>query len=356
MAKKIEPKKHNNKFITVKGARENNLKSVDVVIPKNKLVIMTGPSGSGKTSLAFDTIYNEGKRRYVESLSAYARQFLGGSEKPDVDSIDGLAPAISIDQKTTNNNPRSTVGTVTEINDYMRLLFARIGVPYCPVHHEIISTKTAKDITTEIIENSKNESIQVLATIVELKKGTHVKLLDELATEGYVKVIINEKLVDLSDEIILEKNKKHTISVIVDRLKVVTTSRTRILDAIEKGLKLGDGIVTVKFKDHEQNYSQNFSCSKCDFTVPKLEPRLFSFNAPLGACPDCEGLGELKEPDIDLLVPDKNLSINEGAIVTSGFSEDSWYSLQLKGCLKAHKISLDKPFNDYTKVELEIIK
>ena len=264
--------------IIIKGARENNLKNIDINIPKDQLVVITGPSGSGKSTLAFDTIYAEGKRRYIESLSSYARQFLGGSEKPDVDSIDGLSPAISIDQKTGSNNPRSTVGTITEIADYLRLLFARIGTPYCPKHNIEIKAKSAEAIKADILNTYLGEKVEILAHSLEKEKGTHQKFLEQLLKDGYIRVYIDNQLYDLSEEIEnikLAKNKKHDIFPVIDRFKLKQEDSSRLLNSIEEALKLGNGQLLIKHNDKYQLVSSNYSCPKCDFTVPKLEPRLF---------------------------------------------------------------------------------
>ena len=301
------------KYIKIKGARENNLKNIDIDIPKNQLVIMTGVSGSGKTSLAFDTIYAEGQRRYMESLSAYARQFLGNSEKPDVDQIEGLSPAIAIDQKTTSNNPRSTVGTVTEIYDYLRLLYARIGVPYCPKHNEPITGNTIKEMVDRIMELPDKTRCTILSPILEGKKGTHKDLIEKLMKEGYVRARIDGEIVYLEEIDSLEKNKKHTIDVVVDRI-VKSDDRSRFYDSLETALKLSDGLAICMTKEDEILFSSNYACKVCGFSVPKLEPKLFSFNAPFGACPACKGLGFTQQVDIDLLIPDPSKSINQGGI------------------------------------------
>ncbi len=344
--------------IIIKGARENNLKNIDLEIPKNKLVVITGPSGSGKSTLAFDTIYSEGKRRYVESLSSYARQFLGGSEKPEVDSIEGLSPAISIDQKSGSNNPRSTVGTITEIYDYLRLLYARIGTPYCPTHGLEIKAQTPKSISDQIKEQRDGEKAQIIARVVNKEKGTHQKLLESLLKDGYNRVIVNEEKIDLLDDIDsinLNKNKKHIIDVIIDRLVIKKENSARLLTAIENALLLGHHQVYVKYTNGEEMYSSAFACPKGDFTLPELEPRLFSFNSPIGACDACGGLGELKQPSIDLIIPNQSLSISEGAIVANGFSVDSYFYSQLEAvCLDA-KIPLDKPVEELTAKQKDII-
>ena len=304
----------NKDWIVIKGARENNLKHIDVNVPRDKFVIMTGVSGSGKTSLAFDTIYAEGQRRYVESLSAYARQFLGNSEKPEVDSIEGLSPAISIDQKTTSNNPRSTVGTVTEIYDYLRLLYARIGVPYCPTHHEPITSQTVKQMIDRIMELPDRTRMVILAPIVKGKKGTHKDLLATLTREGYVRVRIDGEVRILEEVEALEKNKKHDIDVVVDRI-VKSDDRSRLHDSLESALKLSDGLAIVAYGEEEILFSSNYACKYCGFSIPKLEPKLFSFNAPFGACPECKGLGFTQKVDIDYLIPDRSKSIAQGGIV-----------------------------------------
>ncbi len=347
-----------NDKIIIKGARENNLKNIDIDIPKNKLVVITGPSGSGKSTLAFDTIYAEGRRRYVESLSSYARQFLGGSEKPDVDSIDGLSPAISIDQKTGSNNPRSTVGTITEVQDYLRLLYARIGRPICPTHGIEIKSQSPKEIADKIYKQYKDKRIQLIATTVNAEKGTHVKTLEYLLKEGYTRIIINGENYNLLDEIEnikLEKNKKHTIEVVVDRVVPKSDDKPRILLSVERALEMGHGKVSVDHEGSQEIFSQNHACPHCGFTVPDLEPRLFSFNSPIGACTHCSGLGELKEPDLNLICPDQSLSLNEGAITANGFRPDTYYFSQLKAACAHHKIDMDKPVNKLTKKEIDII-
>lgn len=333
--------------IAVRGARVNNLKNVNIDIPKNQLVIMTGLSGSGKTSLAFDTIYAEGQRRYVESLNSYARQFLGGMEKPDVDSIEGLSPAIAIDQKTTSNNPRSTVGTVTEIYDYLRLLYARVGHAYCPHHGIKIEAQTLKQMGDIVDTYDDGDKLQILARMAMNQKGTHKDLFDKLRKEGYVRVKVDGNMYTLDEDITLEKNKKHTIDVIVDRIKKKEGYRTRLIESLETALKLTDGeaIVENLTQGTEKLFSSNYACPICGFSVPKLEPRLFSFNNPLGACPDCKGLGIKEEVDLDLLVPDWNLSINEGGIryfkTAVGTDRIEWQRF-LKLCEYYH-IDLDKP-------------
>ena len=345
--------------IIIKGARVNNLKNIDLKIPRGKLVIMTGLSGSGKTSLAFDTIYAEGQRRYVESLSSYARQFLGGVEKPDVDRIDGLSPAIAIDQKTTSNNPRSTVGTVTEIYDYLRLLYARVGVAYCPEHHIPIQSQTIKQMCDAIDEYEEGTRLQILAPIIKNKKGTHKDLFASLQKDGYVRVRVDGEVHLLEEELTLDKNKRHTIEVVVDRIIKRDDYRSRLADSLEASCKLADGEVVVQnlTTQEEQLFSQNHACRICGFSVPKLEPRLFSFNSPLGACPTCNGLGITNEVDIDLLIPDMNLSINQGGIrffkTSVGTDRIEWQRF-LKLC-EAYHIDLDKPLKDFTKKEMQVI-
>lgn len=341
--------------IIVKGARENNLKNINIEIPKNKLVVMTGVSGSGKSSLAFDTIYAEGERRYVESLSAYARQFLGGESKPDVDSIEGLSPSISIDQKTTNNNPRSTVGTVTEIYDYLRLLFARIGVPYCPNHHEPIKSQSIEEMTNRIMEYEEGTKLEVLSPVVHGEKGTHADLFDKLRKDGFTRVRVNGETQDLSGEIKLEKNKKDNIEVIVDRIVLKSTERSRLFEAIELSTKMAEGKVLINIiGDKEILMSENYACPKCDFSLPELEPRIFSFNAPYGACPTCKGLGITKHISLDLIIPDKNLSILDGGIKTMTI-DDNIETNRLITIAKKKKIDLTKPIKDLDKEVLDLI-
>ena len=342
--------------IIVKGARENNLKNVSIELPKNKLIVMTGVSGSGKSSLAFDTIYAEGQRRYVESLSAYARQFLGGTEKPDVDSIEGLSPAISIDQKTTSKNPRSTVGTVTEIYDYLRLLFARVGVPYCPNHNIPITSQSIEEMTNKILEHEEGTRLVIMAPVVHGEKGTHKDLLDDLRKQGFVRVRVNGEMHDLTEEITLEKNKKSNIEVIVDRIILKDGIRSRLFESLEVATKLSKGKVVVDFLGSgEVVYSEDFACPYCDFSLPELEPRLFSFNAPYGACPECKGLGIKLKIDPDLVIPDKNKSLKDGAIVTLGDDTDNIYFKKLECLCKHYKISLTKPFKKLTEREKDLI-
>ena len=342
--------------IIVKGARENNLKNVSIELPKDKLIVMTGVSGSGKSSLAFDTIYAEGQRRYVESLSAYARQFLGGTEKPDVDSIEGLSPAISIDQKTTSKNPRSTVGTVTEIYDYLRLLFARVGVPYCPNHNIPITSQSIEEMTNKILEREEGTRLVIMAPVVHGEKGTHKDLLDDLRKQGFVRVRVNGEMHDLTEEITLEKNKKSNIEVIVDRIVLKDGIRSRLFESLEVATKLSKGKVVVDFLGSaEVVYSEDFACPYCDFSLPELEPRLFSFNAPYGACPECKGLGIKLKIDPDLVIPDKNKSLKDGAIVTLGDDTDNIYFKKLECLCKHYKISLTKAFKKLTEREKDLI-
>lgn len=341
--------------IIVKGARENNLKNISIELPKNKLIVMTGVSGSGKSSLAFDTIYAEGQRRYVESLSAYARQFLGGESKPDVDSIEGLSPSISIDQKTTNNNPRSTVGTVTEIYDYLRLLFARIGIPYCPNHHEPITSQSVEEMTNKVMEYQSGTKLEVLSPVVHGEKGTHKDLFDKLRKDGFTRVRVNGEVQDLSGEIALEKNKKDNIDVVVDRIVLKPEERSRLFEAIETSTKLANGKVVINIiGDKEILMSENYACPKCDFSLPELEPRIFSFNAPYGACPMCKGLGITKHISLDLLMPDKNLSILDGGIKTITI-DDNIETNRLFTLSRYLDIDLTSPLKDLTKEKLDII-
>ena len=344
--------------IIIKGARENNLKNVDIELPKNKLIVMTGLSGSGKSSLAFDTIYAEGQRRYVESLSAYARQFLGNSEKPDVDSIEGLSPAISIDQKTTSNNPRSTVGTVTEIYDYLRLLFSRVGVPYCPEHNIPISSQSVEEMTNKILEYPIGTKLVILSPVVHGEKGTHKDLLVNLRKDGYVRVRINDEMYDLSEDITLDKNIKDRIEVVIDRIVIKEDSRTRLFEAIEQATKLSKGKVVIQILGEEEKeivFSEQFACPHCEFSLPELEPRIFSFNAPYGACHDCKGLGVNLQIDPDLVIPDQSLSINEGCIKTLSDDQDGIYYKELEVTCNKYKIDMDKPFSKLTKKEKDIV-
>ena len=347
-------------YIQVKGARENNLKNINVDIPKNKFVVITGLSGSGKSSLAFDTIYAEGRRRYLESLSSYARQFLGGNEKPDVDKIEGLSPAIAINQKSTSHNPRSTVGTITEIYDYLRVLYARIGEPYCPNGHGKIETLTTKQIIDKIFELFKqDDKIQILSPIIKKQKGTFKNELEKFRKDGFLRVRIDNNVYSLDEEINLEKNLFHNIDIIVDRVigNFDHDTKLRITQSIETALKYGNNNVTVLINDKEYTYSIKHSCSKCNFTIPELEPRLFSFNSPIGACPYCKGLGFTYEPDELKMVPDPELSINEGGLVyfKNTVNTDTIDWLRFDQLLKHYKIDKNKPLKDMSRKEMDII-
>ena len=342
--------------IVVKGARENNLKNIDIELPKNSLIVMTGVSGSGKSSLAFDTIYKEGERRYIDSLSSYARQFLGSGDKPDVDSIEGLSPAISIDQKTTNKNPRSTVGTVTEIYDYLRLLFARIGTPYCPIHKKPISSQSIEEMTNQILKLDIGTKIRVMSPIVHGEKGTQKDLLASLLKDGYIRARIDGVDYELTEEINLEKNKKHNIDVIVDRLIIKEDIRSRLYESIETSSKLSNGKVVIDvIGSDEVIMSEKYACPDCDFSLPELEPRMFSFNAPYGACPDCKGLGIKQKIDIDLVIPDKDKSINNGGIVVLNLEEGNIISTQINTVAKHYDIDLDMPIKKIPKEKLDIL-
>ena len=347
-------------FIRIRGANENNLKNLSVDIPRDKFVVLTGLSGSGKSSLAFDTIYAEGQRRYMESLSSYARQFLGQMEKPDVESIEGLPPAISIDQKSTNRNPRSTVGTVTEIYDYFRLLYARVGIPHCPKCGKVIARQTVDQMVDQIMELPERTKIQLLAPVVRGRKGTHVKLLDQARRSGYVRAEIDGSVYELSETITLDKNIKHTISIIVDRLIVKTGIEKRLTDSLETVLNLADGLAVVDTMDgNYMNFSQSFSCADCGISIDEIEPRSFSFNNPFGACPECLGLGYKMEFDPDLMIPDKSLSISEGAIVVMGWQsctdKNSFTNAILNALCREYGFDLDTPFQDYPKKIQDII-
>ena len=340
------------KFIRIRGANVNNLKNLSVDIPRDEFVVLTGVSGSGKSSLAFDTIYAEGQRRYMESLSSYARQFLGQMEKPDVESIEGLPPAISIDQKSTNRNPRSTVGTVTEIYDYFRLLYARIGIPHCPKCGKEIKKQTVDQMVDHIMSLPERTKLQLLAPVVRGRKGTHAKLLDQAKRSGYVRVLIDGNLYELSEEIKLDKNIKHNIEIVVDRLVVKSGIEKRLSDSIETVLDLADGLLMVDTMDGNViNFSQSFSCPDCQISIDEIEPRSFSFNNPFGACPDCFGLGYKMEFDIDLMIPDKSLSISEGAIAVMGWQsctdKGSFTRAILNALAEEYHFSLDIPFQDY---------
>lgn len=339
--------------IYIKGAKENNLKNIDLHIPKNKLIVMTGLSGSGKSSLAFDTIYKEGQRRYVESLSAYARQFLGNLEKPDVESIEGLSPAISIDQKTTSKNPRSTVGTVTEIYDYLRLLYARIGKPICPTHNIEISSQSIEQMTEKVLEIAEGRVV-ILAPLVKERKGTHQKVFEQLRKEGFVRVRINGKILDLDNDFNMEKNKRYTIQAVIDRLKMKDGVRSRLFESLETATNIGEGKVVVLINDEEHIFSEHYACPKCDFSIGDLQPRLFSFNAPYGSCPECHGLGYKRKIDPELLIPDKNISIINGAI--KGWQNTDTYTFaMLRQTAEFYNFDLDKKVKDMSQEHIDIV-
>lgn len=340
----------------IHGARAHNLKNIDVTIPRDKLVVVTGLSGSGKSSLAFDTLYAEGQRRYVESLSAYARQFLGQMDKPDVDSIDGLSPAISIDQKTTSKNPRSTVGTVTEINDYLRLLYARVGHPICPNDHVEITSQSVEQMVDEVLALPERSRIQVLSPIVHEKKGQHKKVFEKIQREGYVRVRVDGEVFDLSEVPVLEKNKKHSIEIVIDRLVVKEGIRSRLFDSFEAALRLSEGYAVVDIiGEKELLFSEHYSCPYCGFTVGELEPRLFSFNAPFGACPDCDGLGMKLEVDLDLVIPDPTKTLNEGVLVPWNPISSQYYPQMLEQACRSFSIDMDTPFQELPKEEQDLI-
>ena len=352
--------KNKKEWIKIRGAKEHNLKNIDVDIPRNELVVLTGLSGSGKSSLAFDTIYAEGQRRYMESLSSYARMFLGQMEKPDVEKIEGLSPAISIDQKSTNRNPRSTVGTVTEIYDYFRLLYARIGIPHCPNCGRPIARQTVDQMVDQILALPEGTKIQLLAPVVRGRKGEHAKVLERAKRSGYVRVRIDGNLYDLSEEIKLEKNIKHNIEIVVDRLVVKDGITARLTDSVENTLALAEGLLIVDVIGGEpMTFSQSFSCPDCGISVSEIEPRSFSFNNPFGACPDCFGLGYKMEFDVDLMIPDKELSINQGAIVVTGWQsctdKGSFTNAILQALCKSYNFSLDTPFEEYPESVKNII-
>ena len=341
--------------IVIKGARENNLKNVDIEIPKNSLVVMTGVSGSGKSSLAFDTIYAEGQRRYVESLSSYARQFLGGTSKPDVDSIDGLSPSISIDQKSTNNNPRSTVGTVTEIYDYFRLLFARIGVPYCPIHKEPIKSQSIEEMTNKILSYEEGTKLEIMAPVVRGEKGTQVSLFEDLRKKGYSRVRVNNEVRDLEEDIQLEKNKKSFIEVVVDRVVVREDERSRIFESIENAAHLANGLVLFNIIGAEEFImSENYACIHCNYSMPQLETRMFSFNSPFGACPECNGLGMKMKVSEDLLIPDKSKNIYEGAIKSTSADQNIMFT-EIETVADFYDIDLSLPIEKIERSKLDKI-
>lgn len=345
-----------NEHIVIKGARAHNLKNIDVTIPRDKFVVLTGLSGSGKSSLAFDTIYAEGQRRYVESLSAYARQFLGQMDKPDVDSIDGLSPAISIDQKTTSRNPRSTVGTVTEIYDYLRLLFARIGKPHCPEHGVEITSQTVEQMVDRILEYPERTRLQILAPIVSGRKGEHAKLLADIQKQGFVRVRVNGEIRDLAEKIELEKNKKHSIEVVVDRIVVKEDVAARLADSLETALKLSEGQVIVDVMDKEElMFNSNLACPICGFSIDELAPRMFSFNSPFGACPECDGLGAKMVVDPELLIPDRHKSIDDGAFEAWAGSTSNYYPQFLAAVCAHYGIRTDVPVEQLTDKQMQII-
>ncbi|MGV3311006.1 excinuclease ABC subunit UvrA [Streptococcus suis] len=342
--------------IVIHGARAHNLKNIDVTIPREKLVVVTGLSGSGKSSLAFDTLYAEGQRRYVESLSAYARQFLGNMDKPDVDSIEGLSPAISIDQKTTSRNPRSTVGTATEINDYLRLLYARVGVPYCINGHGAIAASSVEQIVDEVLELPERQRLQILAPIVRKKKGQHKTIFEKIQKDGYVRVRVNGDVYDVSEVPELSKSKAHNIEVVVDRIVIKEGIRSRLFDSIEAALRIADGYVIIDTMDEKELlFSEYYACPVCGFTVPELEPRLFSFNAPFGSCSDCDGLGMKLEVDMDLIVPDASKTLREGALAPWNPISSNYYPQMLEQAMNHFGVDMDKPFEELTEEEKNLI-
>ena len=342
--------------IVIHGARAHNLKNIDVEIPRDKLVVVTGLSGSGKSSLAFDTLYAEGQRRYVESLSAYARQFLGNMEKPDVDSIDGLSPAISIDQKTTSKNPRSTVGTTTEINDYLRLLYARVGTPYCINGHGAITASSVEQIVDQVLELPDRQRLQILAPIVRKKKGQHKNIIEKVQKDGYVRVRVDGEIFDVTEVPELSKSQQHTIEVVVDRIVIKDGIRSRLFDSVEAALRIADGYVVIDTMDeNELLFSEHYACPVCGFTVPELEPRLFSFNAPFGSCPDCDGLGIKLEVDLDLVVPDASKTLREGALAPWNPISSNYYPQMLEQAMIQFGIDMDKPFEDLSPEERHLV-
>ena len=342
--------------IVIHGARAHNLKNIDVEIPRDKLVVVTGLSGSGKSSLAFDTLYAEGQRRYVESLSAYARQFLGNMEKPDVDSIDGLSPAISIDQKTTSKNPRSTVGTTTEINDYLRLLYARVGTPYCINGHGAITASSVEQIVDQVLELPERQRLQILAPIVRKKKGQHKNIIEKVQKDGYVRVRVDGEIFDVTEVPELSKSQQHTIEVVVDRIVIKDGIRSRLFDSVEAALRIADGYVVIDTMDeNELLFSEHYACPVCGFTVPELEPRLFSFNAPFGSCPDCDGLGIKLEVDLDLVVPDSSKTLREGALAPWNPISSNYYPQMLEQAMIQFGIDMDKPFEDLSPEDRHLI-
>ncbi|EDT47753.1 excinuclease ABC subunit UvrA [Streptococcus infantarius] len=342
--------------LIIRGARAHNLKNVNVEIPRDKLVVVTGLSGSGKSSLAFDTIYAEGQRRYVESLSAYARMFLGNMEKPDVDSIEGLSPAISIDQKTTSKNPRSTVGTTTEINDYLRLLYARVGTPYCINGHGAITASSVEQIVDKVLELPERTRMQILAPVVRRKKGQHKTIFDRIQKDGYVRVRVDGDIFDISEVPELSKSKIHNIEIVVDRLINKEGIRSRLFDSVEAALRLADGYVIIDTMDgNELLFSEHYSCPVCGFTVPELEPRLFSFNAPFGSCPTCDGLGNKLEVDLDLVIPDRSKTLREGALAPWNPISSNYYPAMLEQAMETFGVDMDTPFEDLTEEEQNLV-
>ena len=345
-----------NDKIVIHGARAHNLKDIDVTIPKNKLVVISGLSGSGKSSLAFDTLYAEGQRRYVESLSSYARQFLGQMDKPDVDSIDGLSPAISIDQKTTSKNPRSTVGTVTEINDYLRLLWARVGTPICPNDGTEITSQSVEQMVDQVLNLPERTKLQILSPIVRAKKGQHKKIFEKIRREGFVRVRVDGDIMDLDDVPELNKNQNHDIAIVIDRIVVKDGIRSRLFDSFEAALRLSGGYAIADVIDGEPLiFSEHYACPVCGFTVGELEPRLFSFNAPFGACPDCDGLGVKLEVDLDLVVPDKTKTLREGALAPWNPISSQYYPALLEQACDAFDVDLDTPFKDLSKADQQLV-
>ena len=349
-----------NDKICIRGARENNLKNIDLTIPRDKLIVFTGLSGSGKSSLAFDTIYAEGQRRYVESLSSYARQFLGQMDKPDVESIEGLSPAISIDQKTTSKNPRSTVGTVTEIYDYLRLLWARVGIPHCPKCGKEIRRQTIDQIVDRIESLGEGTKFIVLSPIIRGKKGEHIKAFEDARKSGFARVRVDGIFYDLNEQIVCEKNKKHTIELVVDRLVIREGQRRRLADSIETACHHSGGLVVIQLPqtDEEISFSQNYACEDCGISLMELEPRMFSFNNPAGACPTCTGLGYQLVADADLVIPDKNKSIFDGAIQASGWSSartDSIFRMYFEALAQKYHFSLTTPVKDLSPEAIDVI-
>ena len=344
-------------FITIKGAREHNLQNVDLKLPRDKMVVITGISGSGKSSLAFDTIYAEGQRRYMESLSSYARQFLGQMEKPDVDDIDGLSPAISIDQKTTSKNPRSTVGTVTEIYDYLRLLYARVGHPHCPECGKPIRRQSVDQIVDAVKSLPEKTKIQILAPLVRGRKGEFQKLFENAKKKGFVRVLVDGEMMRLDEEIVLKKQVKHNISIVVDRLVVRPDMDQRLTDSVELALEEADGLMEVEIIGGETLlFSRNFACPDCNISIGEMTPRMFSFNNPFGACPECDGLGYTMKIDPDFVIPDKNLSIAEGAIVTLNIGNmHGWYQQCIEALGREYGFTMRTPIKDFTKKQMDVL-